>query len=78
MNARDQSEARLRRAIADAEAAAVRELECAAACIDPNNILMRHINAEIHREVAGEYRRALAEHLLLDGVVHQAMPEAVQ
>ena len=76
--ARAKTEAQIRAAILSAETASLHELEWAALCRDPDNIRMRQTNAAIHREVAAEYRVALAEHLLLDGLVHHAMPEAVQ
>lgn len=76
--ARTKTEAQIRAAIAAAENAAQEELERATLCADPKNIHMRQMNAAVHRETAAEYRHALAEHLLLDGIVYHAMPETVQ
>jgi len=76
--ARTRSEARIRIAIAAADSAAQRELKWAERCIDPQNIRARRINADNHRERAGELRLALAEHVLLDPLVYHPMPDLPQ
>jgi len=63
---RSRSEALIRRDLAAAEAAARRELKWAQACTEPKNIRGRRINADNHRERAGELRTALARHLRRD------------
>jgi hypothetical protein len=76
--ARARAEDQIRAAIAAAEQSAARELDLAALCTDPDNVEMRRANALIQQEIAADYRRALAEHLLLDGIVYCEMPELVQ
>jgi len=76
--ARAKSEAQIRAAIASAEASAARELALAQFFRDPKNVEWRRRNAEVYREMAADYRYALAEHLFLDGLIYYPMPEQVQ
>jgi len=76
--ARTKSEAQLRAAIASAEASALQELQWGQLCKDPKNIEWRRKTAEIYREVAADYRYALAEHLFLDSLIYHPMPERIQ
>jgi hypothetical protein len=76
--ARAKTEAQIRAAIAGAEVSASQELAWSRRCHDPKNVQFRRRNAEVYREIASEYRHALAEHLLLDAVAYHPMPEKVQ
>jgi hypothetical protein len=76
--ARSKSESQIRAAIASAEASALQELAWSRRCRDPKNIEWRRRTAEIYREVASDYRYALAEHLLLERAVYHPMADKVQ
>jgi hypothetical protein len=76
--ARNRAEAGIRAGISAAECSERLSLLCASLCTDPRNIALRLGEAELHRQIALEFRHALAEHLLLDGTVHHAIAEQVQ